>query len=213
MSRISYLYGKIVQKVLQGKRITRSNVSPTAKVNGGVTLVGSSVGRYSYIGYNSEILYCQIGAFTSIASEVFVGGAEHPVDWVSMSPVFQDNSHAGPNSKFARLKLPRQEKTRIGNDVWIGHGAIIKKGCWIGDGAVVAAGAVVTKDVEPYTIVGGVPAKPIRKRFSDHQIEELLQAKWWDLSDDRIKELAPYMNDIDSFLRVLRAGDPSSASC
>ena len=76
----------------------------------------------------------------------------------------------------------------IGNDVWIGYEAVIMQGVTIGDGAVIGTRAVVTKNVPPYTIVGGVPAKPIRKRFSDEVIAQLLEIKWWDWSDDKIKE-------------------------
>ena len=76
----------------------------------------------------------------------------------------------------------------IGNDVWIGYEAVIMQGVTIGDGAIIGTRAVVTKDVLPYSIVGGVPAKPIRKRFSDEVIAQLLEIKWWDWSDDKIKE-------------------------
>lgn len=76
----------------------------------------------------------------------------------------------------------------IGNDVWIGYEAVVMQGITIGDGAIIGTRAVVTKDVPPYTIVGGVPAKPIRKRFSDEVIAQLLEIKWWDWSDDKIKE-------------------------
>ena len=76
----------------------------------------------------------------------------------------------------------------IGNDVWIGYGAVIMSGVTIGDGAIVGTRAVVTKDVPPYTIVGGVPAKPIRKRFSDEIISLLLEIKWWEWSEDKIKK-------------------------
>lgn len=76
----------------------------------------------------------------------------------------------------------------IGNDVWIGYEAVIMQGVTIGDGAIIGTRAVVTKDVPPYSIVGGVPAKPIRKRFSDKVISQLLEIKWWDWSDDKVKE-------------------------
>ena len=76
----------------------------------------------------------------------------------------------------------------IGNDVWIGYEAVIMQGVTIGDGAIIGTRAVVTKDVPPYSIIGGVPAKPIRKRFSDEVISQLLEIKWWDWSDDKIKE-------------------------
>ena len=91
--------------------------------------------------------------------------------------------------------LPKLKKTIIGNDVWIGQRVVVKSGCRIGDGAVVGAGAVVTKDVPPYAIVGGVPAKVIRMRFSEDIIERLKEIKWWDYSDDRLKAIGPYMDD------------------
>ena len=76
----------------------------------------------------------------------------------------------------------------IGNDVWIGYEAVIMSGVVIGDGAIIGAHAVVSKDVPPYTIVGGIPAKPIRKRFSDEVVSSLLEIKWWEWSDERIRE-------------------------
>ena len=82
---------------------------------------------------------------------------------------------------------------KIGNDVWIGYEAVILSGVTIGDGAIIGARAVVTKDVMPYTIVGGVPAKPIKKRFSDDVIDKLLEIKWWDWSSDRIRENIEYI--------------------
>ncbi|MBU5336701.1 CatB-related O-acetyltransferase [Intestinibacter bartlettii] len=82
---------------------------------------------------------------------------------------------------------------KIGNDVWIGYEAVILSGVTISDGAIIGARAVVTKDVMPYTIVGGVPAKPIKKRFSDDVIDKLLEIKWWDWSSDRIRENIEYI--------------------
>ena len=79
----------------------------------------------------------------------------------------------------------------IGNDVWIGYEAVIMQGVTIGDGATIGTRAVVTKDVPPYSIVGGVPARPIRKRFSDEVIAQLLEIKWWDWPDEKIKENIP----------------------
>ncbi|MDE6773391.1 MAG: CatB-related O-acetyltransferase, partial [Treponemataceae bacterium] len=91
--------------------------------------------------------------------------------------------------------LPLKGDTVVGNDVWIGQNVTIMPGIRIGDGAIIGARAVVTKDVPPYTIVGGVPAKPIRKRFSDDVIEKLLKLKWWDLPPEKI---LPMIADIQS---------------
>lgn len=93
------------------------------------------------------------------------------------------------------------KKTIIGNDVWIGARAIILSGVKIGDGAIIAAGAVVTKDVEPYTIAGGVPAKPIRKRFTDEQIDALINLKWWDKDDMWMREYAAMFSHIEELIK------------
>ena len=81
----------------------------------------------------------------------------------------------------------------IGNDVWIGYEAVVMQGVTIGDGAIIGTRALVTKDVPPYTIVGGMPAKPIRKRFSDEKIERLLKIKWWDMSREKLEQAIPFI--------------------
>ena len=91
----------------------------------------------------------------------------------------------------------------IGNDVWIGYEALIMAGVHIGNGAIIAARAVVTKDVPPYTIVGGVPAKPIRKRFTDDTIQKMEALKWWDWSYEKIKQCLPYLTSGDIY-RLLK---------
>lgn len=204
MVSLAYLYSKFFKKILRGKSIVSSNVDKTAKVYSGCSIVKSNIGKYSYIGYDCEIINCEVGAFCSVASNVYIGGAEHPIDWVSTSPVFQNVKHSGPVKRFARLALPKSKTTYVGNDVWIGHGAVIKAGVKIGHGAVVAAGAVVTKDIEPYSVVGGCPAKLIKKRFSADIIQELLETSWWSLGDDVLKRGANCVNDPRQFLDALK---------
>ena len=92
------------------------------------------------------------------------------------------------NADFENSPIRNNKPVIIGNDVWIGANVIILPGTWIGDGAILAAGAVITKNVEPYAIVGGVPAKIIKKRFSDKIIEKMLLIKWWDWEDSEIKK-------------------------
>ena len=99
-----------------------------------------------------------------------------------------------------RSYLAPNQQCVIGNDVWIGWHAIITPGVSIGDGAIIAAGAVVTHDVPPYAIVGGIPAKVIRKRFSDDMIEKLLKIKWWDWSDEKIMENYAYFYQPEKFV-------------
>lgn len=199
-----YLYSKFFKKIIRGKCVINSNIHRTAKINSGATIVDSMIGRYSYTCYDDEIVNCEIGQFCSISDEVVIGGAEHPMEWVSTSPVFQNVKHSGPKRKFAKFDFEGIKSTIIGNDVWIGKRAIIKAGVRIGDGAVVGSGSVVTKDVPPYAIVGGVPAKIIRFRFDDDIIKELLQSEWWKLPDEMIEKYAHLIKDPIAFIKALK---------
>lgn len=194
-----YLYGKLFRKVLQGKCIADSRIDKTARINSGCSVYHSSVGRYSYMGYDCEIINAEIGSFCSLSSGIHIGLAEHPMDWVSTSPVFQ-NVSSSISKRFARINMPKGKRTTIGHDVWIGTNAIIKAGVQIGTGAVVASGAVVTKDVPPYAIVGGVPAKVIRYRFDEETIARLLATKWWNADDETIQKVAIYAADTKAFI-------------
>ncbi len=127
-----------------------------------------------------------IGKFCMIASDVtfIMNGANHLTEAISTYPfaIFGNGwEHAMEGKTY-----PHKGDTIIGNDVWLGHKAVVMPGVTIGDGAIVAAYAVVTRNVEPYTIVGGNPAKPIRKRFSEEQIEKLLEICWWNWEIDKI---------------------------
>src|SRR5699024_4814402 len=126
----------------------------------------------------------RIGNFCSIADGVkfmMAGNQGHRYDWVSSFPFFYQGFE---EAKDAYVKVG---DTIIGNDVWIGAEAIIMPGIRVGDGAIIATGAIVTKDVEAYTIVGGNPAKPIKKRFSEKEITMLVELKWWNWSIEKIK--------------------------
>jgi virginiamycin A acetyltransferase len=150
-----------------------------------------AVGKYTYGGpivkdwHQGSTL--KIGNFSSIAENVTILlGGNHPTDWISSFPfgvVFDE-------FKERNYKYPKSSKGSviIGNDVWIGLNTTILSGVTIGDGAIVAAGSIVTKNVEPYAIVGGNPAKLIKKRFSDEAISKLLAIKWWEWEIDKIKD-------------------------
>lgn len=203
LERIEYIYAKFVKKYLRGRAISKSSIDRTAVVISGSQVVNSSIGRYSNSGYDCQILNCDIGAFCTIAANVVIGSAEHPMEWVSMSPVFENVKNSGSTKRFAKLDLPNDKRTTVGNDVWIGQGAIIKGGVKVGTGAVIGAGAVVTKDVEPYAIVAGCPARLIRYRFDENLRQKLLNSNWWNLSDDQLSLLGNLINDPLNFLNRL----------
>ena len=137
------------------------------------------LGKYSYIGQNCEI-YGSVGKFCSISNNVKCVVGKHPLEFVSTSPSFYSKLKSN-NITFCKKEEYNgiEEGVIIGNDVWIGENVLIKGGVKIGDGAVIAMGSVVVKDVEPYSILGGNPAKLIRMRFDDETIARVKQSEWW----------------------------------
>lgn len=168
-------------------KVIDSNIENTARIEHHANVRYSTVGAHSYIAARSSAVYSEIGKFCSIASGVAIGGGSHGMDNVSTSPVFFKGKNIF-HKNFANIEFNPYKITKIGNDVWIGNRALVLQGVSIGDGAVVGAGAVVTKDVEPYSIVAGNPARVIRKRFSDEEIEKLLEIKWWDKDEAWLME-------------------------
>lgn len=196
---LGYIISKLLKKI-RGKSILNSSIHPTSKIESGSLIVNSKMGRYSFCGYDCEIINCEIGNFCSIANNVIIGGAMHPLEWVSTSPVF----YAGRDSvkkKFQNFKRPDDKKTHIQNDVWIGSNVLIKQGVTISHGAVIGMGSVVTKDVSPYEIWAGNPAKLIRKRFDDDIIKKLLSFKWWNLNDAQLKKISTEFYDVETTVK------------
>lgn len=136
-----------------------------------------------------------IGKFCQIASGVnfIMNGANHQMNSVSTYPFY---IFEGWEQEIPPLsKMPLKGDTIVGNDIWIGQNATILPGVYIGDGAIIGLNSVVTKDIEPYTVVAGNPAKVIRKRFDNELIELMLELKWWDKSIEEIKKLIPILTD------------------
>lgn len=159
-----------------------------------------NIGDFSYISHNTQIMNTDIGKFCSIGPNVKCGLGIHPSrNFVSTHPIFFSAKKQSQITFSDKDYFVEYKKISIGNDVWIGYGAIILDGAEIGDGAIIAAGSVVTKDVSPYAIVGGVPAKLIRYRFEEKMIKTLLEDKWWDKDVSWLKANYKKFHDIHSY--------------
>ncbi|HID8536674.1 CatB-related O-acetyltransferase [Stenotrophomonas sp. DR009] len=168
-----------------------------------------SVGRYTYgspqLKVWSEGERIEIGAFCSIADDVVIfGGGEHRLDWVTTYPLrIALNSPGAGHDGHPHTKGP----TRIGNDVWIGHGAMIVSGVTVGDGACIGAGAVVSRDVPAYAVVAGNPAKVVRTRHDEKTIARLQALAWWNWPIDRIRSFESLLcsSDVEAFIAAASA--------
>jgi acetyltransferase-like isoleucine patch superfamily enzyme len=187
--------------------IENSILDEWVKVQKECYIYNSRIGSYTYFAGFNSVMNANIGRFCSIGSFVSIGPGKHPIDFVSTSPVFF-SIHRQCGTTFADQSYYREMgNVIIGNDVWIGSNAVILDDVVIGDGAVIAAGAIVTANVEPYTIVGGVPAKVIRKRFSEDTIVKLLQFKWWDKDELWLKANFKKFHDTNSFIKFLNEAE------
>ena len=201
MRKLLYYWSKFFKK-LHGKALVNSYIDKTSKVEAGSEIVNTTFGKHSFCGYYCEISNCEVGSYCSISNNVKIGGGMHPMNWVGMSPVFYEGKDS-VKAKFSTHTREDVRKTVIGHDVWIGHSVIIKQGVTIGTGAVIGMGSIVTKDIAPYSIVVGVPAKEIRKRFSDEMIQKLLESKWWEFSDEKLHKYAAYFTEPERFIEEL----------
>lgn len=183
-------------------RIKDSTIGYYTALAEGTVMVESSFGDYSYTAGNVHMMYAEVGKYCSIAINVRINPSNHPQWRVTQHHMTYRRIDYGldtvDDTEFFDWR--REHKCTIGHDVWIGHAATIMPGVSIGTGAIIGSGAVVTKDVGPYEIAVGVPAKVIKKRFDDETIEKLLASEWWNWDRETLEANFKDLFDVPSFL-------------
>lgn len=180
------------------------NIGRPAVVNAHAYVSNSSLGRYTYVAEFARLSRCDIGGFCSIASGAAVGGGVHPTrDWVSTSPAFFSTLGQAGASFVAESLFEELPRTIVGHDVWLGTNSQVLPGVKVGTGAIVGAGAVVTRDVPPYAIVAGVPARLVRMRFEPEQVSALVQSEWWARDESWLRAHAGEFRSVSAFIKGL----------
>ena len=197
--------------IVRGVRISRSSqcsavdLGSRVIVNPAVVLADVRVGRFTYFQRGAVATVATIGAFCSIAEYARIGATNHPVHRFTTHPITFDFQVGviPPEHPLATevWRNIRETPTIVGNDVWIGHGAIVMAGVTVGDGAVIGAGAVVTKPVPPYAIMAGVPARVLRYRFDQQVATALQDSDWWNWHTTVLSTFADSMTKAASFIR------------
>lgn len=165
-------------------------------------LGNSVVGDYTYLAHGSRIDNTKIGRFCSIGPNFTAGLGAHPISTVSTSPMFYSKLKQNGHTMGKVIDFKETEGVKIGHDVWIGMNVSVLNGVKIGNGAVIGAGAVVTKDIPPYAIALGVPAKVYKMRFSDDVIEKLQKNSWYNIENEaKLSEVAEDIEDVEAFLK------------
>lgn len=201
INKIFYYAARCLSK-LSPSAVYNSRIHKTSKIESGCQIVNVAMNKHSFCGKDCKIVNAEVGSFCSIADGVVIGGARHPYEWVSTSPVF----YKGRDSikmKYVYHERPADSMTCIGNDVWVGERAMIKAGVSIGNGAVIGMGAIVTKDIPPYEIWAGNPAHRIKSRFPENEINKMVELKWWEWPDEKINRYAEFFTSTKKLFEEL----------
>ena len=193
-------YGDSV-KIASGAYLRNTILASNIEIGPNTRLVNITIGSNSYVSSDSILANANIGHFCSIGPQVLIAPGQHPSNMISTHPAFYSTRHAWSAKHIKKQLVTENSLVIIGADVWIGARAIILDGIQIGTGAIIGAGAIVTKDIPPYAVAVGNPARVIRKRFSEEQIAKLLISKWWDADIEILLDRIDSFNqNIDLFL-------------
>lgn len=192
--------GKSVGYSLVRSELARCQFGRHNKVTPPYWLHDVRLGDYSYVSANAHMARVTVGKFCSIGPNFCCGMGMHPTTGLSTAPMFYSTLKQNGMTLCKHDKYEESKDSYIGNDVFVGANVTMLDGVKIGDGAVIGAGAVVTKDVPPYAIAVGVPARVIKYRFDVRQRESLLQSQWWDLSQEELAQVEHFFEDVDGFL-------------
>ncbi len=170
-------------------RVRDSEIGNYVEIHEFAQVRDSVVGDYCYLQEYVGLLNTDMGKFCAIAAMVRIGAPNHPYERVTQHRLTYTPEYYWPAQQRDADFFVRRgtDRVTVGNDVWMGLGVIILPGVKVGDGAVVAAGAVVTRDVEPYTVVGGVPARMIKRRFASDAAQRLQKLQWWNWNHDALE--------------------------
>jgi len=181
--------------------INESELGRWTEVRRGARLNESTLGEYTYVMERAQLDFTTIGTFGSIASDARLGPTNHPIDRPTAHHfTYRAAMYDLGEDDASIFDWRADQPVEVGHDVWIGHGAVVLPGVTIGNGAVVGAGAVVTADVDPYTIVAGVPAEPIRRRFDPETAARIEATEWWDWDHETLSERLAAFRDRAVFL-------------
>jgi acetyltransferase-like isoleucine patch superfamily enzyme len=178
-----------------------SSFSKLSEIRRFAKLKNSVIGKYSRINPNCRLSNVSVGNFTAVGRDTSIGLGRHPLNYASTQNIFYKNNNMS-NRWVKSIEHPTLP-IKIGNDVWIGVESMILDGVTVGDGAVIGARSVVTKDVPPYAIVVGSPAKIIKYRFDKVVIDRLLQVKWWDLTEKEIDDKLSFFRETKISVKII----------
>lgn len=200
--KYSYSFRKNNLAVSLGCVINNTKFGNYVFLGENASIINSFIDDYSYVNSNSSIRNTKIGKFCSIGPNVQIILGKHPSKFVSSHPMFYANNK--PFKTFSdKTYIEEYDHVKIGHDVWIAEGVLIPGGVTIGNGAIITARSVVTKDVEPYSIVGGIPAKHIKYRFEDEIIKKINDSEWWNWDKNKLKANFKSFHDPLDFIKKI----------